>query len=301
MTSGPNPLRAEGARVSVATPTEHDLEPYRRAVEQSRARVGVWNPVNPDDLIGLLGRQSEFFRTFLIRANDPVGDHDVVGKVNVFNIVQGRFWSGTMGYDSYDPYAGTGMFAEGFRLVVDLCFRAAPHGLGLHRLEANVQPRNLPSAGLLRSVGFRRERHVKRMLFLEGGGEPQSWREHESFALTADEPRIPYGSNGFPRIVVVVDGPVGTARRVLARDVAAELGIPLFAADTLAGDPQLAWRLLAESPTGGVVEGAPDVDAGLATAGVDPAQVLRVTSGATSDRRQVTRIALEARALAPVT
>lgn len=308
MTSEPNPLRAEGVRVRVATPTEHDLEPYRRAVEQSRDRVGVWNPVNPGDLIGLIGRQGEFFRTFLIRAKDPVDDHDVVGKVNVFNIVQGRFWSGTIGYDSYDPYAGTGMFAEGLRLIVELCFRTPPNGLGLHRLEANVQPRNMPSAGLLRSVGFRRERHVKRMLFLAGGGEPESWREHESFALTADEPRIPYGPNGFPKVVVLVNGLPGSGKTSIAWRIARELGIPSWSKDAVKetlydgvddelrtaftstgpgasigrAASGLLWRLLADSPTGGVIDNnlrqtdLPYVLDGLRRAEVSPERVLQV-------------------------
>ena len=62
-----------------------------------------------------------------------------------------------MGYDAYDPYAGRGLFAEGLRLVVGLVLAAEPGGMGLHRLEANVQPGNTVSAGLLRSLGFQRE------------------------------------------------------------------------------------------------------------------------------------------------
>ncbi|WP_460466465.1 GNAT family N-acetyltransferase [Calidifontibacter terrae] len=308
MPSEPAPLHAAGRRVRVATPTVDDIEPYRRAVEASRDRVGVWNPVNPGDLIGLIGRQDDHFRTFLIRAYDAVGNHDVVGKVNVFNIVQGRFWSGTMGYDSYDPYAGAGLFAEGMRLIIDLCFQPRPYGLGLHRLEANVQPRNTTSAGLLRSLGFRRERHVKRMLFLDGGGEPESWRDHESFALTADERPIAYGPNGFPRVVVLVNGLPGSGKSSIAGRIAGELGVPVWSKDAVKetlydsvddslraaftstgpgasigrGASQLLWRLLADSPTGGVIDNnfrqsdLPFVVAGLRRAGIEPDQVLQV-------------------------
>ena len=98
-----------------------------------------------------------YHRTLLIHARQQEGDHDLVGKVNVTNVVRGRALGATLGYDAVDPYAGRGLFAEGLRLVVDIAFTPEPRGMGLHRLEANVQPANVRSAGVLRRIGFRRE------------------------------------------------------------------------------------------------------------------------------------------------
>ena len=143
------PLRSSGRRVWVHTVRREDVTSYRSAVQQSAARIGVWNPVNPDDISWHLDRQSEEHRTFLIHATDPEGSHGIVGKVNVTNVVRGRFQNGVLGYDAYDPYVGRGLFADGLRQIINLAFAGAPQGMGLHRLEANVRPGNSTSAGLL--------------------------------------------------------------------------------------------------------------------------------------------------------
>jgi len=189
-------LEASGHRVRVATVQEQDIAPYRRAVEQSRHRLSRWNPVDPDDLDRHRPLQSRDYRTFLIHSLSPEGDHDIVGKINVVNAVRGRFESASMGYDAYDPYAGRGLFAEGLRLVLDLAFRPeTAGGMGLHRVAATVQPGNVRSAGLLRSLGFQHEGFSPRMLWLPDADGNEAWRDHDSYVVLRDEwPSQPYGA-----------------------------------------------------------------------------------------------------------
>lgn len=275
------PLRSTGRRVWVRTVQADDVPAYRAAVHQSAARVSVWNPVNPDDITWHLDRQSEEHRTFMIHAADPEGSHGIVGKVNVTNVVRGRFQSGVLGYDAYDPYAGRGLFAEGLRQIVTLAFTPSPQGMGLHRLEANVRPGNSTSAGLLRSLGFRREGLVRDMLWLPGA-DGAAWRDHVMHALTREEwPAPAYAPHRGPRTALLVNGIPGSGKSTLAPRLAAELGLPLFAKDAIketifdhlapkvqpvvqgtggtgsplgAGASELLWQLLAASPVGGVVE-----------------------------------------------
>ncbi|BBB00462.1 putative acetyltransferase [Actinacidiphila reveromycinica] len=177
-------------RISIREPRAGDAEAHRAAVLRSAAHLSPWNPVEPDALPELLRRQGAGLRTYLIVDDDEAGQvggaGGIVGTCNVANIVLGRFRNAALGYDSYLPYAGTGRMTPGLRLVVDRCFGARPQGLGLHRLEINIQPDNDRSLAMARRLGFRHEGFSPRMLFIN-----DAWRDHERFALTAEEWRGP--------------------------------------------------------------------------------------------------------------
>jgi ribosomal-protein-alanine N-acetyltransferase len=263
----------------VALAGEQDIVPYRRAVEQSRQRLARWNPVDPDDLATALPLQSRGRRTFLIHALAPEGEHDIVGKVNVSDVVRGRFESAAIGYDSYDPYAGRGLFAEGLRLIMSLLFAPeAAGGMGLHRVQAGVQPGNVRSAGLLRSLGFQREGFSPRMLWLPDANGKDAWCDHDCYAMLRDEwPAQPYRRARRRKVVALVNGEVDSGATGLARQLAMELAVPLLFRDGVRDcGPDSWWTLLADSPAGGVVLGsfgpqdARSVAEGLRRAGVNP-------------------------------
>jgi RimJ/RimL family protein N-acetyltransferase len=285
LSSKPVEPSTRGDHVWVGTVRAQDVAPYRLAVEQSRQRLSRWNPVDPEDLERALAVQSRDRRTFLVHSLDPQGDHDMVGKINVTDVVRGRFESAAMGYDAYDPYAGRGLFAEGLRLVVSLAFaRESSGGMGLHRIAAAVQPGNQASAGLLRSLGFQREGFSPRMLWLPGEDGNHGWRDHVIYVVRAEDwPAEPYATARGPRVVVLVNGAPASGRSELARQLAAELEVPLFSEDVIRGRPDEAlWALLGDSPVGGVVAGSwqpEDVQLvvdGLQRLGLDPAAVPEV-------------------------
>jgi [ribosomal protein S5]-alanine N-acetyltransferase len=285
LSSEPVVPQTRGDHVWVGAIRSQDVGPYRIAVEQSRERISRWNPVDPEDLERQLAVQSRDRRTFLIHAIHPEGDHDIVGKVNVTDVVRGRFESAAIGYDSYDPYAGRGLFAEGLRLVVNLAFAPeADGGMGLHRVAAAVQPGNMPSAGLLRSLGFQNEGFAPRMLWLPGADGNHAWRDHVSYVVRAEEwPAEPYGAARGPKVVVLVNGAPGSGKDALARKLAFELRIPYLSEEVIKAGPTGAlWALLGNFPVGAVVEGwfgPVDVERvvdGLRRCGFDPAAVLEV-------------------------
>jgi ribosomal-protein-alanine N-acetyltransferase len=97
----------------------------------------------------------------------------IVGVININNIVRGSFLSASLGYYAGAPYSGCGYMREGLELVKAHAFGV----LGLHRLEANIQPGNRRSIELVRSCGFHNEGVSKSFLFIGN-----SWRDHERWA-----------------------------------------------------------------------------------------------------------------------
>jgi ribosomal-protein-alanine N-acetyltransferase len=100
----------------------------------------------------------------------------LVGYVGVTNVVRGNFLSAYLGYYAFAGHERQGLMTEGLTLVARHAFGA----LGLHRLEANIQPDNGPSLALVRSCGFAKEGYSPR--YLKIGGR---WRDHERWALLA--------------------------------------------------------------------------------------------------------------------
>ena len=235
----------------------------------------------------------------MVHARDPEGSHGLVGRINVANVVEGAFRSATVGYDSYDPYAGRGLFAEGLSLTIDLVFADPPLGMGLHRVEANIQPSNHRSSGLVRSLGFVHEGFSRHFLHLPGPDGRRDWRDHERYTmLSTDWPAVPYRPHGHRRIACVVSGVTGYGGTSLGAAIAAELGIPLYSSSTVES-PATLFELLRASPVGGVVEcrvSGPELRMGLARAGFDPSAVPVLDAAYDVPKQEVVRQALAVRA-----
>ncbi len=105
----------------------------------------------------------------------------VVGVVNLNDIVLGSLRSASLGYYGFESTTGGGRMTEAVRLAIDHGFGE----LGLHRLEANIQPGNGPSRALVQRLGFRLEGFSPRYLYVAG-----AWRDHERWAVLSDDWRF---------------------------------------------------------------------------------------------------------------
>jgi [ribosomal protein S5]-alanine N-acetyltransferase len=70
------------------------------------------------------------------------------------------------------------MMSLGLELVLDRAFGE----LQLHRVEANIQPKNRRSIELVKRAGFRCEGLSPRYLKIAG-----RWRDHERWAITIED------------------------------------------------------------------------------------------------------------------
>ncbi len=165
------------ARVVVRTPTIEDQDEFIARMRASRAVHRPWisMPETP-----------EKYATYIARTEDPraamfigcrVEDGAIIGFLNISEIVRGPFKSAFLGYGGVAEFAGQGYMTEALRLVL----REAFTKLGLHRLEANIQPGNTASIALAKRCGFELEGFSPR--YLKVGGR---WRDHERWAIRSE-------------------------------------------------------------------------------------------------------------------
>ncbi|MFH8375850.1 GNAT family protein [Streptomyces cyaneofuscatus] len=181
------PYLAEGPRTALRRFTEADAAEFTARARESRAHHRPW--LFPPERTGTYAAYADTLARdparegFLVcerseSGADGEGDPDgaIAGFININNIVLGGFRSGTLGYGAFAHAAGRGLMGEALGLVMDLAFGP----LGLHRLEANIQPGNAASIALVRRAGFRLEGFSPDFLHIDG-----AWRDHERWAITA--------------------------------------------------------------------------------------------------------------------
>ena len=105
-------------------------------------------------------------------------DNAILGFFNLSQIVRRTLESAFLGYAVGHRFAGRGYMRAGLELVLRRGFLV----LGLHRIEANIQPDNIASIALARGAGFRREGFSPR--YLKIGGQ---WRDHERWAVLIED------------------------------------------------------------------------------------------------------------------
>jgi len=165
------------ARVEISTPTRKDEAEFIAAMTASADlhRPWLYPPVTsqayreylarliPDRKHGFLARRAE--------------DRALVGWLNVSDIVRGALQGANVSYGGVAAHRGQGYMSEALDLVLHEAFVT----LGLHRLEANIQPANRGSLALARRAGFVLEGFSPGYLKIAG-----EWRDHERWALRSE-------------------------------------------------------------------------------------------------------------------
>jgi ribosomal-protein-alanine N-acetyltransferase len=164
--------------VALRVPAPADRAPFLAAMRASRKLHRPWLTPSPTD---------EAFDRMLGRVQDQrceprlacrVSDGAIVGYFNISEIVRGPFQSAYLGYGGVAAYTRQGYMSEALQLLLAHAFT----DLGLHRIEANIQPANAASLALAKRAGFVREGFSER--YLKIGGR---WRDHERWAIRAEQ------------------------------------------------------------------------------------------------------------------
>ena len=169
-------------RIVLRPPVEHDRAEFMERLLASGELHDPWlEPGEPGPWFErLLARNvTETDRSLLVCDAD---DGSITGVMNLSQIVMGPFRSAFLGYYAFEPFAGRGYMSAAMPLLLRYAFDE----LGLHRVQANVQPENAASIALVRRAGFHREGYSPRYLFIRG-----AWRDHEQWAMLADDVSAP--------------------------------------------------------------------------------------------------------------
>jgi len=173
-----------GLAVELRAPTARDRDEFLERARKSRElhRPYVYPPADAREFGEYLARsRAESQRAYLICERET---GSIAGVCNLNEIVLQSFRSSYLGYYAFDGFAGRGFMRQGLTLVL----RAAFGEIGLHRVEANIQPGNRASVALAHRLGFELEGISRR--YLKIGGR---WRDHERWALLVEDWRANRG------------------------------------------------------------------------------------------------------------
>ncbi len=178
---------AVGERVSLRFPVEADRAEFVALRQASREHLEKWEPIlsNADPFgAGCFDREIENHNTereqrWLIIENTT---GKIAGRITLGNIERGPFNNGRFGYWLGVGFEGKGYMFEALSLAVGHAFASREDGgLGLHRVCANIVPRNERSRALLERVGFVKEGYSEKYLQIRG-----VYADHERWAMTAE-------------------------------------------------------------------------------------------------------------------
>jgi ribosomal-protein-alanine N-acetyltransferase len=162
----------EDEEVRLVKLTRHDQDRYLTAVHASRTLHHPWIAL-PDTPVRFVEHLRRSERDDQCNTLVETVDGGLAGFININNIVRGALLSGFLGYGAFAGYEGRGYMTRGLTLLCEHAFGR----LGLHRLEANIQPGNGPSRALARRCGFVQEGFSRDYLRVNG-----AWRDHERWA-----------------------------------------------------------------------------------------------------------------------
>ena len=154
----------------------------------NQAFLSEWNPIPPADFYALayheqrlrvelgLWQEGRLARFWLFKRED-IAFATAIGNLAFNNIVRGAFQSCHLGYQLDEREINQGFMTEALRRAIAFVFDE----LQLHRIEANVMPRNLRSSRVLAKLGFVEEGLARKYLKING-----VWEDHIHYVLLND-------------------------------------------------------------------------------------------------------------------
>jgi ribosomal-protein-alanine N-acetyltransferase len=176
----------ETERLTLRTLNTDNAQAVLAYFDRNRAFLEPWEPTRCADFYtkgyqrGVLeAEQTEMdagrmLKLWLFRRDDP---KRVIGSLSFSGITRGSFLSCFMGYRLDEQERGKGYMPEAVLRGTGVMFTE----FGLHRIEANVIPRNAASLRVVEKAGFEPEGISRRYLKING-----VWEDHVHMVLLND-------------------------------------------------------------------------------------------------------------------
>jgi [ribosomal protein S5]-alanine N-acetyltransferase len=116
-------------------------------------------------------REKDLGYSFGIYLNES---RELIGTIGVFKLERGNAQKAMVGYSLDKKRNGNGYMTEALRLIVNFGFEE----IKLHRIEAEVMPRNTGSIKILEKVGFHKEGIAQKNVMING-----KWEDHQVLAI----------------------------------------------------------------------------------------------------------------------
>lgn len=170
--------------------TADDAPALAAAYRRNREHLEPWEPTREESFFTDPGQAAAVAAQLTAVGNGLVvawvltHDDEVVGRVNLNNLIMGVLRSASVGYWVAAEHQGRGLATGAVEFAC-----AQGQGRGLHRVEASTLVDNSPSQRVLERCGFEYFGTAPRFLFIRGG-----WQDHRLYQrILHDRPLAPAG------------------------------------------------------------------------------------------------------------
>ena len=154
---------------------------------RNRSFLEEWEPVRSEEFYTLAYHEVQLekdqtlmesksgLRLWMFKKNE---ENKIIGSIGFNNIVWGAFLSCHLGYKLDKDEINRGYMTEAIKKGINIVF----DDYGLHRIEANIIPRNKQSRRAVEKLGFYNEGLACKYLKING-----IWEDHIHFVLLNDK------------------------------------------------------------------------------------------------------------------
>jgi ribosomal-protein-alanine N-acetyltransferase len=180
-------LLLNSGKVGIRLVQMRDVKRLEKLLLGNRAWLRPWEATNPSGPNSFDVRSQVRGLRFQFKKHQGIPfviefENQIVGQVNVSNILYGSVSSAILGYWIAPEFAGKNITPTAVALAIDYLFSE----VGLHRVEIDIRPENKASLRIVEKLGLRYEGLKQRFIHING-----DWRDHYVFAITAGE--VPNG------------------------------------------------------------------------------------------------------------